>query len=154
MWIMCRTCETVGKLRCYTGETSRNLHVRSKEHIKDMELNNKNSWMLKHINEEHDGIKGNVKCSWKVLRKHSKPLQRQLLEAIRMKRKRTRKIWRQRLNIIANELPKSICQVNNHIFNVKCVVVSLVKVDKKKITCWNVFTQKSNAQCVNTIICV
>ena len=85
--VKCTTCEVEGKLRCYTGETSRNLHVRSKEHIKDMELNNKNSWMLKHINEEHDGSKENVKFSWKVLRKHSKPLQRQLHEAIRIKNK-------------------------------------------------------------------
>ena len=50
-----------------------------------MELNNKNSWMLKHIKEEHDGLKENIKFSWRVIRKHSKPLQRQLHEAIRIK---------------------------------------------------------------------
>ena len=85
--VKCTTCEVGGKLRCYTGETSRNLHIRSKEHIKDMESKNKNSWMLKHINDEHDGIKENAKFSWRVLRKHSKPLQRQLHEAIRIKNK-------------------------------------------------------------------
>ena len=53
-----------------------------------MELNNKNSWMLKNINEEHDGLKENVKFSWRVIRKHSKPLQRQLHEAIRIKNKK------------------------------------------------------------------
>ena len=46
------------------------------------------TWMLKHINEEHDGLKENVKFSWRVIRKHSKPLQRQLHEAIRIKNKK------------------------------------------------------------------
>ena len=83
----CETCEKEGKIRTYTGETSRNLHVRSKEHQKDCEQKNKNSWMLKHIMLEHGGQKEGVKFSWRVLRKHDKPLQRQLHEAVRINNK-------------------------------------------------------------------
>ena len=84
----CVTCEKEGKVRCYTGETSRNLHVRSKEHIRDLHMKNKNSWMLKHIEKEHSEDVVNVKFSWRVIRKHSKPLQRQLHEAIRIQNKK------------------------------------------------------------------
>ena len=50
-------------------------------------MNNKNSWMLKHIANEHEGKKENVEFSWKVLQKHNKPLQRQIHEAVRIKNK-------------------------------------------------------------------
>ena len=43
--------------------------------------------MVKHINKEHEGNKAGVEFSWKVLRKHNKPLQRQLHEAVRIKNK-------------------------------------------------------------------
>ena len=84
----CVTCENKGKVRCYTGETSRNLHVRSKEHIRDLHIKSKNSWMLKHIEKEHSDDTENVKFSQRVLRKHSKPLQRQLHEAVRIQNKK------------------------------------------------------------------
>ena len=84
----CKTCALQGKCRSYTGETSRNLHVRSKEHVKDLLSGNKNSWMSKHINLEHGGNKEGVEFTWKVLKVHPKPLQRQLHEAVVIKNKK------------------------------------------------------------------
>ena len=48
--VKCKTCEQLGKYRTYTGETCRNLHVRSKEHLKGLETNDSKNWMFKHIN--------------------------------------------------------------------------------------------------------
>ena len=50
-----------------------------------MQNNDPNSWMLKHIKNEHGGKKEEVKFSWKVIQKHPKPLPRQLQEAVRLK---------------------------------------------------------------------
>ena len=83
----CKTCEVEGKHRCYDGETARNLHIRSKEHINDFMKNYEKSWMLKHVIKEHDGIKENVKFTWKVMKKHTKPLERQVSEAVNINNK-------------------------------------------------------------------
>ena len=77
-----------GKVRVYDGETARNLNIRSKEHIRDYENNLESSWMLKHVNKDHDGDKDNVKFSFKVLKKHTKPLERQLDEAVNINNKK------------------------------------------------------------------
>ena len=81
----CKLCEKEGRQRVYIGETARNLYTRSKEHYRDLKNNVQTSWMLKHINAEHAGIKEGVEFTWKVIEKHSKPLQRQLKEAVRIK---------------------------------------------------------------------
>ena len=78
----CKTCEHKGRHFYYTGETARNLHKRSQEHIKGLEQNDKNNWMVKHIEKEHKDDKNEAKFTWKVLRKHTKALQRQLHEAV------------------------------------------------------------------------
>ena len=82
----CDSCQKLGIKRTYIGETARNLHIRSKEHYADMRLNKK-SWMKNHIDDEHEGKSEEVNFSWKVLKKHNKPLQRQLHEAVRIKNK-------------------------------------------------------------------
>ena len=84
----CKTCEVEGKHRYYDGETARNLHIRSKEHINDFMKNYEKSWMLKHVIKEHDGIKENVKFTWKVVKKHMKPLERQVSEAVNISNKK------------------------------------------------------------------
>ena len=43
--------------------------------------------MLKHVIKEHDGIKENVKFTWKVMKKHTKPLKRQVSEAVNINNK-------------------------------------------------------------------
>ena len=68
----------------YTGETARNLNERSKEHYYDLKRNNQNSWMRKHIDSDHGGEFEGVTFSWRVLKKHPKPLDRQLHEAVRI----------------------------------------------------------------------
>ena len=86
--VKCKTCDSKGKTRTYTGETSRNLHTRSKEHLNGFKRSDPNNWMVKHISIDHSGIKDGVEFAWKVLRKHSKPLQRQLHEAVRISNKK------------------------------------------------------------------
>ena len=85
---ICKTCEDKGKVRIYDGETARNLHIRSREHISEYNKNNENSWMIKHVNKEHEGNKENVKFTWKVLKKHMKPLERQVSEAVNISNKK------------------------------------------------------------------
>ena len=63
---ICKTCGDEGKVRIYDGETARNLHVRSKEHINEYNRNNENNWMIKHVNNDHEGKKENVQFIWKV----------------------------------------------------------------------------------------
>ena len=45
----CVDCDNRGKMRKYHGETARNVHVRSKEHLSDLKNKREKSWMLKHI---------------------------------------------------------------------------------------------------------
>ena len=78
----CKTCETEGIKKVYYGETSRNLHERSKEHCKDCGNNNKLSWMRKHIREDHEDKCSKCDFSWKVIGTFKKPMLRQLSEAI------------------------------------------------------------------------
>ena len=85
---ICKTCGDEGKVRIYDGETARNLHVRSKEHINEYNRNNENNWMIKHVNNDHEGKKENVQFIWKVLKKHRKPLERQISEAVNISKKK------------------------------------------------------------------
>ena len=45
----CLTCELVGKNRIYDGETARNLHIRSKEHLYDLKTKNPNLYANKGL---------------------------------------------------------------------------------------------------------
>ena len=83
----CKTCKLEGKLRVYDGETARNLYIRSKEHISYLNRKNPNSWMFKHVNNEQGGQCNEANFTWKVLRKHVKPLQRQIHEAVNIDKK-------------------------------------------------------------------
>ena len=84
----CDTCEEKGNTRVYDGETARNLHVRSKEHFADFKNKNQRSWMWKHVEKEHEENTEEVKFSFKVLKKHNKPLQRQIHEAVNISKKK------------------------------------------------------------------
>ena len=79
----CIKCEDEGKERVYYGETCRNLNIRSQEHYKDCENKSKNSWMYKHMKNEHDNLtRQECEFRWTVVKKFKKPMQRQLSEAI------------------------------------------------------------------------
>ena len=84
----CITCDLEGKSRMYHGESSRNLFIRSKEHYSALRSQKESSWMMKHIKLEHDNCDvNNVKFSWKVLRSFTKPLERQITEAVHISEK-------------------------------------------------------------------
>ena len=78
----CKTCDLKGKVRVYHGETARNLHVRSQEHCSALKNKCKNSFMNKHILNEHEGNPHDVEFVWGITGKYVKPLYRQLNEAI------------------------------------------------------------------------
>ena len=52
--LQCKTCKERGKERVYEGESSRNLYLRSKEHVKDLRDKNEKSVMCKHVNNKHE----------------------------------------------------------------------------------------------------
>ena len=83
----CVTCEREGRQRVYDGETARNLYERHKEHCKDYAKKSENSFMRKHVDNEHEGNGENVEFQWKVTGTFKKPLQRQLTEAVKISRK-------------------------------------------------------------------
>ena len=87
----CRTNEIVYQITCkecqdtYTGETSRNGHIRGIEHANDAESNNaderERSVLLRHMREKHDGRK--VNFDMKVIKSYQhNPLARQCAEAV------------------------------------------------------------------------
>ena len=79
----CKICEERGKERVYYGETCRNLNIRSKEHYKDCDNKSKQSWMYKHIENEHRNLNGKeCEFKWTVLNRFKKSMRRQLSEAI------------------------------------------------------------------------
>ena len=85
----CDNCDQEGKTRVYDGETARNVHVRSREHISQYKKKSQRSWMWKHAEKEHKEDTENLKFSFKVIKKHSKPLQRQIDEAVNISSKKT-----------------------------------------------------------------
>ena len=81
--VECKTCKSRGKRKVYFGETSRNLHVRSSEHYRDCDnINNKNSWMRKHIESDHKNDESQCEFVWSVISSFKKPMLRQLTEAV------------------------------------------------------------------------
>ena len=78
----CLSCKDEGRKRVYYGETARNLHARSIEHYNALQNKSKSSFLYKHINKEHRNNPQNVEFDWGVCGKFSKPLYRQLQEAI------------------------------------------------------------------------
>mgnify|MGYP003324695666 CR=1 FL=1 len=81
--IKCKECENK-----YTGETSRNAHTRSIEHMNDAASNSseeqEKSVLLRHMNEKHDGKK--VDFEMRVLKAYQHdPLGRQCAEAVWIK---------------------------------------------------------------------
>ena len=114
----CNNCDLEGKNRVYNGETARNLYVRSKEHYSALQKKSSHSFMYKHIEKEHDGDCSNVNFNWQVIGKFRKPLERQLSEAIDIKRKpldenlnSKNEFYRQNLNriILNNEDKPETC---------------------------------------------
>ena len=90
----CKKNDVVYVIKCkecgnkYTGETSRNAHTRSIEHMNDATSNNneekERSVLLRHINEKHDGKK--VEYEMKVIKAYQHdPLGRQCAEAVWIK---------------------------------------------------------------------
>ena len=83
----CVNCDKEGKARIYHGETARNVHVRSKEHVSDLNHKRERSWMWKHIQSEHKTEQPqDITFSWKVSGTLRKPLERQLTEAVNISR--------------------------------------------------------------------
>ena len=78
---VCTNCDEEGKRRVYHGETARNLHIRSREHMQLLRNKSEQSFMYKHVMKEHAGDVANVKFKFQVEKKFKKPLQRQLFEA-------------------------------------------------------------------------
>ena len=77
--VECKTCKMKGIRRVYYGETSRNLHVRSTEHYRDCEDQiNKDSWMRKHIENEHENESSKCEYEWSLVNSFRKPMLRQL----------------------------------------------------------------------------
>ena len=80
----CKDCEIKGKKKVYYGESSRNLHLRHKEHYKNCDKGDiTNSWMKKHIDKEHGSVKSEF--VWNVIGTFQKPITRQLTEAVYIK---------------------------------------------------------------------
>ena len=72
------------------------------------EKDDPNNWMVKHVRKEHEGNKDDVEFTWKVLRKHSKPIQRQLHEAVRLNNKTDE----ENLNSKSEYLSQRIVRIN------------------------------------------
>ena len=63
------------------------MQVRSKEHIDGFKRKDRNNWMYKHAKKEHGGHYDPEDFKFEVLKKHRKPLQRQVEEAINISKK-------------------------------------------------------------------
>ena len=72
--------------KIYDGETARNLHVRTKEHLAGMKNKCETNFMYKHKLSEHEENE-DVRFRWEVTGKFQKPMQRQLFEALRIENK-------------------------------------------------------------------
>ena len=82
--VKCKTCGEQGKSKIYFGETSRNIHCRSKEHYRNCEYEDRSkSWMKKHLEDEHAEEPCNF--AWSVVNSFRKPMLRQITEAINIK---------------------------------------------------------------------
>ena len=88
----CKKCDLKGHYKAYHGESARNLYLRSKEHEKDRTKKKENSWMNKHIENDHKGEGESVEFEWKILGTFRKPSLRQISEAYHIDKKKRKKI--------------------------------------------------------------
>ena len=72
--LWCNLCESRGIEKAYEGESSRNLHIRGKEHEAQYRRKDRNSVMNKHVMEDHEDEKDDVKFDMKVTNNFRKPL--------------------------------------------------------------------------------
>ena len=75
----CDVCQENKVSACYWGESARTGYLRGREHLDAHEKRSEESALYKHDQIHHNGEKSTF--SMKILRKHSKPLSRQLQEA-------------------------------------------------------------------------
>ena len=88
--INCRKANVTYELECkecgfkYIGETHRTIKIRANEHLQQFKNKDKDSVMMRHLTEKHDG----QPTSWKVnlTGQYADTLTRQLSEAIKIKR--------------------------------------------------------------------
>ena len=111
----CLTCKSKGIKQIYYGETSRNLHIRSKEHYKDDDNKNKKSWMRKHKERYHKNNSNDCEFAWSVIKCFEKPMLRQLTEAVHIKTSKNDEIMNLKNEYCSNniqglELKKLTCR--------------------------------------------
>ena len=81
------TCTRVGCKYVYYGESSRNSYSRGREHLKGLCKRDKDSVLVEHVNEIHDGDFGeDVCCGFKmsVSETHSNAMERLITEATKI----------------------------------------------------------------------
>ena len=84
---ICINCEENGVDKIYDGETARNLNIRSNEHMNGFKNKNETNFIYKHVKSDHPDHE-EVRFRWKVTGKFTKPMQRQLFEAIKIDKKK------------------------------------------------------------------
>ena len=91
---ICKLCKNQGDTRKYVGETARSTFRRSAEHMADLRNQKVESHMHHHILECHPDLVGQLRTpedtsevfEFKVVKKHSNSMNRQIQEAVRIVR--------------------------------------------------------------------
>ena len=76
-----------GTHKSYEGETCRNVHLRGREHQRDIMLKNEKSAIYKHIKNDHTEEEENVTFQMKVTGRFKSAMARQIDEGIRIQNK-------------------------------------------------------------------
>ena len=79
----CNQCPDGGQ-SVYLGETARNLYTRGREHVRNYDRQNSESFMNKHQTEKHAGVAADFGA--KVLKSYKDCLSRQVSEGVHIRR--------------------------------------------------------------------
>ena len=85
--IECKLCNDRGINITYEGESARNLHLRTGEHLRDLKNKSDKSVLYKHILNKHEDEKDDVKFRTKIVGKFKSCTNRQIEESIRIRNK-------------------------------------------------------------------
>ena len=84
--LFCKLCKDRGVQKSYKGETCRSGYLRGIEHQRQFKNKSDGSVMYKHTVKDHPDEEEKVRFGMKIVGKFQKPMNRQIDEALRIKR--------------------------------------------------------------------
>ena len=125
--LQCKLYKSRGIDKAYEGESGRNMFLRSREHVRQLQNKHKDSIMYKHIKEEHNDEKDLADFEMVMTNPFKTPLSRIINEGIRIKNREKNSL----LNSKAEHYGSSVKRRGTELVQNKCNQCNFKTTSKK-----------------------